>query len=338
MRGVILIALGVGLLTGCSRGEGPGIGPLAVPVSPVGREYWRNPDALPDRKAAEARRNVSVYPPRNARPPAATFSSYDGVPAAVPADDEPEEKASGDVPARDIVDVGLSRKPKEPPRKAAVYPQPGVDRTPRPPRRPVLATPEPPVRPTAVASLQPAEATPQPSPSRQVAEQEPDAEEAATTPPQSSQQVAALIPGPSPVLKAPKAPTLTQPVATRDASPELPPSMAYGEAFGGNKMPLAKVPSSLGLANIETLEAAPVARGGLERARADASGAVAWDDAVALLKAGEVQSYTKIGGKELFVILCSGRGVMTEQPREDAILEVSPPKIICGREAALTGE
>lgn len=113
--------------------------------------------------------------------------------------------------------------------------------------------------------------------------------------------------------------------------------MKYGEAFV-DAPPLAKVPASLGMANIQSLEAAPVAKGGLERSSADEAGSIPWSEAVSLLRAGEIETYVTISDTELLVTLCSGRGVLTKQPKTGAILEVSPPKIICGKETALVGQ
>lgn len=325
MRKIVLLVAAVALLGACARSvpeaENPSAGPIAAPRLPPqstpDTENWRNPDPRPDRRITTIYRYSAPEP----RPPTATYSSYGGVPAEVPSAADYDVRRPGDrPPGRDIVDL-LGNEPKagpEPRSKPKIdpeTPETAVNYSPAPPRRPVSATPAPPVRPTVMVSTAP-EAVP-----------------AAPVP-----EVANPVPSaPAPVIAYAATPSLAAPGATLDTTPTLPPMVAYGKTFS-TSITRGSVPSSLGVANIKSEEAAKVAVDGLEQSSADDSGAIPWSEAVALLQAGEIESYVGVGGQDILVTLCSGRGVLTTMPSEGAILAIAPPGIICGREAALQGQ
>lgn len=269
--------------------------------------------------------------PTPPKPPAASFSRYDGrapgdpiipqgvvaraqEPAPAPAPVAPARNSvaqklpeQGTVPSRDVVDLGLSpvrpARPAPPRRSTAPV---ALSKAPAPVPRPATQTPRPLPRPSIeVAAIPPAP----------------------VIPPQPA------LP-PAPRIQAFQAPSLGAPGAVQDATPTGLPSTQLVEGA----VPLGRVPASLGIANLRASEAASPVADTLEKSAADPSGALGWDQAAALIRAGEVSTVDDIGQFEVLLTLCSGRGVISIQPTPDALKNVEIPKVVCGKAVSLTSQ
>ncbi len=274
--------------------------------------------------------DVLARPPEpTTRPPAATFSQYDGrlpgdasVPLDVPvrtnaalAARVPEQDS---LPPRDVVDVGLDRAvtanrpaaPAPPTTQIA-----SISRTPAPTPRPISSSPRPVQRPVAQsAALQ----TPAPV-----------VVPAAPAP----LPIAPALP-PQPTIAALGGPGLSAPATSLDTPPTGLPVLRSVE----QAVPLGTVPASLGVANIEAGEAALPAGDQLEQSVADEGGSLSWTQAASLIRAGEVESTIDIGEFEVLLQLCSGRGVISIQPTPTALADIEKPKVVCGKSVSLTSQ
>jgi len=271
----------------------------------------------------------------------ATFTQYDGrdptdaiVPRSVPeTDSEPTVNRWESIVSRNKTEQAkVSAKDPEPeaPATATRATQPVRDKAPtvlaaatprqvqpRQPSRTVRATPRPVPRPVTAS----------PRPARR-----PATEVAAVAPVVEPVRVAALPARPS--IRALSLPSLAAPLGSQDGAPTgLPTPSSTEVAF-----PLGTVPASLGVANLQCGEAAAPVADSLEQSKADDSGALGWDDAAALLRAGEVESAVDIGEFEVLMTLCSGRGVLTIQPTPGALAAINFPKVVCGKTASLTSQ
>jgi len=340
----ICFAVSVILLSACGRSSNdvqtaPAV-PRAVEISPQPepRQIVQAPvvpRSLGQPRLSRLTPNTSAFQPdddinlRNgSRPPAATFSRYDGrLPddATVPSDisvarraptapsvptppKQPQENRR--TPSRDIVDVGLNRT-ISPTRSAARAPTPtrvtAINRAPAPKPRPIAATPTPVQRPQAEVSIvQPQRVPPLPAP---------------------------VLP-PRPSIAALQVPGLSAPAAIGDTAPTGLPVLRSVE----QAVPLGTLPASLGVANIEVGEAALPQPDQLEQSVADDSGTLSWTQAASLIRAGEVESATDIGQFEVLLSLCSGRGVVTIQPTPTALADLEKPKVVCGKSVTLTSQ
>ncbi len=185
-----------------------------------------------------------------------------------------------------------------------------VTTTPRPLRRPITASPRPTRRPTVeVASVAPVAVIP------------------------AETQPTAALPTP-PSIRALTLPSLNAPRTSQDSTPTALPEPLTAEVA----IPLGTIPASLGVANIQAAEAALPVADSLEQSKADASGTLGWDDAMALVRAGEIDSAIDVGEFEVLMTLCSGRGVLTIQPTPDALNAINFPKVVCGKAASLTSQ
>ena len=281
------------------------------------------------------------------RPPAATFSRYDGrapsdaivarsipVSKSVPrgedrqrsalsnqeslalafAKPKPDAPVKPTVQKRKTAPVIYKSPPARLPEEAVSAPVQQASRsvttTPRPQRRPITASPRPTRRPTVeVATVAPAAVIP------------------VETPP-----VAALPTPPS--IRALALPSLNAPRTSQDSTPTALPEPLTAEVA----IPLGTIPASLGVANIQAAEAALPVADSLEQSKADSSGTLGWDDAMALVRAGEVDSAIDVGEFEVLMTLCSGRGVLTIQPTPGALDAINFPKVVCGKAASLTSQ
>jgi len=280
----------------------------------------------PSQPRLEALLDKRPTPPK---PPAASFSRYDGrapgdpiIPQGVVARAQQQAPATvvptrnsvaqklpeqGIVPSRDVVDLGLSpvrpARPAPPQRSAAPV---ALSKAPAPVPRPATQTPRPLPRPSIeVAAIPPAPVIPQQP----------------------------VLP-PAPRIQAFQAPSLRTPGAVQDATPTGLPSTQLVEGA----VPLGRVPASLGIANLRASEAALPVADSLEKSAADPSGALGWDQAAALIRAGEVSTVDDIGQFEVLLTLCSGRGVISIQPTPDALKNVEIPKVVCGKAVSLTSQ
>ncbi len=292
--------------------------------------------------------NIETLPQEQSLPPVATFSRYDGrapgdaiIDRSIPvrrsgpsqessqhnnrsnqdslalalAKPKPDEAPGAVVKAQKTKPVLYKSPPVRVPTevKAAVVQRPtnrSVTTSPRPLRRPITASPKPIRRPLVdVTTATPAVVSP------------------------VVIQPAAPLPTP-PSIRAVALPSLTAPRTSQDSTPTAVPSPLTAEVA----IPLGTIPASLGTANIQAAEAALPVADSLEQSKADASGTLGWDDAMALVRAGEVDSAIDVGDFEVLMTLCSGRGVLTIQPTPGALDAINFPKVVCGKAASLTSQ
>ncbi len=224
---------------------------------------------------------------------------------------------------------------KRPPKKDAAPKRTAVDRRlndakprARPERRPERRA-EPAPRALEVAARptpKPITATPRPlaRPVQQPAALAPVADRAPTV----TARPAPLAPRPS----IARLPSLGAPRLVADATPSALPDPSRAEAA----IPIGRIPASLGAGNIQARESALPVADSLERSSAGESGGIGWDEAAALMRAGEVADAIDVGEYEVLMTLCSGRGVLTIQPEPDALAAVKMPEVICGKPSSLT--
>lgn len=224
----------------------------------------------------------------------------------------PNRKSAQDVPERDVVDLGLDRAkptPRRPASRADDAPR-ALRVAARPTPKPIVSTPRPVARPETETVANIPVATPAPAAAAPVVA-------AAPLPPRP---LIASLPG------------LGAPRMVADGTPSALPDPSLAEAA----IPIGRVPASLGAANIEARESALPVADTLERSTADETGGIGWDEAVALMRAGEVADAIDVGEFEVLMTLCSGRGVLAIQPTPDALAAVKMPEVICGKAASLT--
>ena len=217
--------------------------------------------------------------------------------------DEAQARApKKNVPKRPVVDPNLDKaKPRNRPDIAPKQKPTALKVAAIPTPKPVTTTPRPVSRPKAPAAAAIPVATPAPVP---------------------------LAPRPS----IASLPTLGAPRVVADGTPSALPDPSRAEAA----IPIGRVPASLGAANIEARESALPVADTLERSTADETGGIGWNEAAALMRAGEVADAIDVGEYEVLLTLCSGRGVLTIQPEPGALAAVKKPEVICGKAASLT--
>lgn len=266
-----------------------------VPRDPVSTYRTRSPSQPPPRLATLLNRPEPTANPERAKV----------IPRSRPEEEKTDTgtRDAPPLPERDVVDLELKKvAARRAEAKKAAAPIRALRVTARPIPKPITATPRPEQRPSDAKAVAP-------------------------------ERVAAAVPSVvAPRLVAPRPsigglPTLGAPRVVADATPVALPDPSRTETA----IPIGRVPASLGSGNIRTREVASPVADRLEVSTADASGGIGWDEAAALMRAGEVQNAIDVGEFEVLMTLCSGRGVLTVQPTPGALAAVDMPKVICGK-------